>query len=138
MRPQKNGSRIRGSHCPSWARTRTLLIQSHKPIFPLSSSVFASILPSNDLRQHHVSSHRLNVTEFNRVGTQPAHILIASRLTTRPSPILAAKTSDRRAVPLARPVERVPQRYLMRLTPAAPASTRPAAWPRTPCARGAT
>jgi hypothetical protein len=24
----KNGSRYRGSHCPSWARTRTLLIQS--------------------------------------------------------------------------------------------------------------
>ena len=25
--PKRNGSRFRGSHCPSWARTRTLLIQ---------------------------------------------------------------------------------------------------------------
>src|SRR5215217_7014208 len=41
MRPYKNGSRCRGSHCPSWARTRTLLIQMGRGNQPNCSNLLS-------------------------------------------------------------------------------------------------
>ena len=37
------------SYCPSWARTRTLLIQSHSQAHRRSLTLFAYLFPSSDL-----------------------------------------------------------------------------------------
>ena len=60
--------------CPSWARTRTLLIQSHSPADQPSLLLFACAFPSNDLRHSPVwlgaAQFRCLLASWHTSGTQ--------------------------------------------------------------------
>ena len=62
------------SSCPSWARTRTPLIQSHSPADQPSLLLFACAFPSNDLRHSPVwlgaAEFRCLLASWHTSGTQ--------------------------------------------------------------------